>query len=143
MDKTIETLKVLRDQMLAYTTEGDAVFYSEESAGKYATALDALLSRVGELEAENAKLQKEVAAASIRRKQWVGQVSGRKRCARSKGASSWPRRPSYNKSLQRAGTHKVLARGRAPSLHGRALCARALLRVGVRSLSSVVIRRTQ
>jgi len=25
-------------------------------------------------------------------------------------------------------THKVLARGRAPSLHGRALCARALLR---------------
>jgi hypothetical protein len=35
---------------------------------------------------------------------------------------------SYNKSLLRAGTHKVLARGRAPSLHGRALCARALLR---------------
>jgi hypothetical protein len=35
---------------------------------------------------------------------------------------------SPNKSLQRSGTHKVLARGRAPSLSGRALCARALLR---------------
>jgi hypothetical protein len=43
--------------MLAYTTEGDAVFYSEESAGVYADALDALLSRVGELEAENARLR--------------------------------------------------------------------------------------
>jgi hypothetical protein len=48
---------------------------------------------------------------------------------------------SYNKSLLRAGTHKVLARGRAPSLSGRALCARALLRVGVRSLSSDVMRQ--
>jgi hypothetical protein len=28
---------------------------------------------------------------------------------------------SPNKSLQRSGTHKVLARGRAPSLHGRAI----------------------
>jgi len=34
---------------------------------------------------------------------------------------------SHNKSLQRAGHHKVLARGRAPSLSERALCARALL----------------
>jgi hypothetical protein len=63
MDKTIETLKALRDQMLAYTTEGDAVFYSEESAGNYAEALDALLSRVGELEAENGRLQEQVRLA--------------------------------------------------------------------------------
>ena len=41
---------------------------------------------------------------------------------------------SHNSALQRAGnhkvlepgTHKVLARGRAPSLSGRARCARAL-----------------
>jgi hypothetical protein len=54
------------------------------------------------------------------------EVAGTMRSAHSSFSRLWGL--SYNKSLLRAGTHKVLARGRAPSLSGRALCARALLR---------------
>ena len=48
----------------------------------------------------------------VRTRGGPGQVSGRSCCAESQGAGRKVRRPPHNKSLQRAGTHKVLGRGR-------------------------------
>jgi len=48
----------------------------------------------------------------VRTRGGAGQVSGRSCCAKSQGAGRKVWRPPHNKSLQRAGTHKVLGRGR-------------------------------
>ena len=48
----------------------------------------------------------------VRTRGGPGQFSGRSCCAKSQGAGRKVRRPPHNKSLQRAGTHKVLGRGR-------------------------------
>jgi hypothetical protein len=67
MDKTIETVKA-RQRHIAMRLAGAEGHYTPdfvvEELQQEHDALDALLSRLGELEAENAKLQKEVAAAN-------------------------------------------------------------------------------